>query len=902
MKKLLDAVMILAAMCVSICCVNEQYSTDAGTSGIRVYSDLSQTRTTHTSVDGYTYTAWTKGDKIALYAGEQQNLLYTADQSGLTSDFTPSKATLDVKDGDIVYAFYPYNQYGYKGKSVLLKPTRCQLRSTGLDYYDMLRAEGVVKNNEVNLKFQHIYAILRITLPTSMLAEPAELDVQFLRLYSDKIIAIDTGGLGYNRYNLETQEVEYASPTYQSDDILYGYDEDITGEKYVTCDIVILPQEKDTEIHITAFKDFATQNLLRTVKAPEGGFQAGKVYVINIDDPSDEARENMYSALTSLYESTGGDSWKNNTNWLSDKPLREWYGINKEYTVDLNVVRQLKLNGNNLRGTLPSNFTYLMDEATHIDLGDNAMSGPIPVEVREHPKWQEFGWKIIPQNLWLTIGFDFSDGTGLVVPDGEVRFHSGAGVGSLSEILKQNELTLVINLADHFLEGLSDTRVNYFLDYKNKGLGMIVTVNRYGWDLYEDYLDMKLEMGLPEEIRWADLFMEDIIPAVPQVGTTYLMDKEGNLLGLWLRDYGISEETYLHHIDALVRKHLGEPEEHPKFETEHYTSSDYSRDGEVLTLQRATAGRGIDLVFMGDGYVDRQMDADGLYERDMCEAAEAFFALEPYKSFRNRFNVYVVKVISANEKRPVGGEYRINYDDAVCFEYVERIPEVDLDKVTVVNVVNAKNLDPVFASAFTNMYESGASVAHIEAGGASSIIIHEAGGHGFAKLLDEYIYTGFENNRLPEDEFKELENMIKTEYHQRGWGVNVDTTSDPDDVIWSHFLKDERYQNEVGIWQGAWRWPYDLWRPSENGVMRRDYTYFNAPCREAIYKAIMKASEGDGWVYDFEDFAAYDVINRGAAARKTYSVERSDRHGHHKAPTLIMGSPEAPGQIMMQPF
>lgn len=33
------------------------------------------------------------------------------------------------------------------------------------------------------------------------------------------------------------------------------------------------------------------------------------------------------TALTALYESTGGDGWTHNDNWCSDKPLNEWYGV-----------------------------------------------------------------------------------------------------------------------------------------------------------------------------------------------------------------------------------------------------------------------------------------------------------------------------------------------------------------------------------------------------------------------------------------------------------------------------------------------------------------------------------------------------------------------------------------------
>ena len=89
-------------------------------------------------------------------------------------------------------------------------------------------------------------------------------------------------------------------------------------------------------------------------------------------------------------------------------------------------------------------------------------------------------------------------------------------------------------------------------------------------------------------------------------------------------------------MDSILYARLGEPEEHPIFSTEYYTSTDYSRDGEVVALQAASVGKGIDLVFMGDAYVDRDMETGGKYETDMKQSMEYFFSIEPYKSFRNR--------------------------------------------------------------------------------------------------------------------------------------------------------------------------------------------------------------------------------------------------------------------------
>jgi len=80
-------------------------------------------------------------------------------------------------------------------------------------------------------------------------------------------------------------------------------------------------------------------------------------------------------------------------------------------------------------------------------------------------------------------------------------------------------------------------------------------------------------------------------------------------------------------------------------EDELYKSSDYSMDGQVDTLQLASEGYGVDVVFMGDGFTDKMIE-DGSYDKVMNDAIEAFFTIEPVKSFRNLFNLYKVYAVS----------------------------------------------------------------------------------------------------------------------------------------------------------------------------------------------------------------------------------------------------------------
>ena len=52
--------------------------------------------------------------------------------------------------------------------------------------------------------------------------------------------------------------------------------------------------------------------------------------------------------LIAFYKATNGDNWTNNTNWCSDRPLREWYGVN---TDEEGYVIDIVLDDNNLTGT-----------------------------------------------------------------------------------------------------------------------------------------------------------------------------------------------------------------------------------------------------------------------------------------------------------------------------------------------------------------------------------------------------------------------------------------------------------------------------------------------------------------------------------------------------------------------
>ena len=285
MKKLVNIISVLAAMIFHCSCISEEIVQDKPVSGIRVYSDWAETRTSHQSSNGVTSVSWVKGDKIGLFAENQYNLCYIAENSGSFSDFTASDVNLDAADGDKVFAYYPYEQWtDQDGKSFRLPRTQGQWSSLGMSRYDALYAEEAVSNDELNLKFKHVFSFLKITVPTERLVRDSESGYYVLRLVSNEMLSNIEGN-----FNVETKEFDANCTT----DVLYIIDEDITGKSNVTCTVAILPQTGNANISIYACADnFSVENLLRTIDVPDSGLEAGKVYTLRIKNiPSDYVDE-----------------------------------------------------------------------------------------------------------------------------------------------------------------------------------------------------------------------------------------------------------------------------------------------------------------------------------------------------------------------------------------------------------------------------------------------------------------------------------------------------------------------------------------------------------------------------------------------------------------------------------
>lgn len=314
-------------------------------------------------------------------------------------------------------------------------------------------------------------------------------------------------------------------------------------------------------------------------------------------------------------------------------------------------------------------------------------------------------------------------------------------------------------------------------------------------------------------------------------------------------------------------------------------SIDYSADGEVTMLQGATKGSGIPIVLMGDGFIDTEI-ADGTYLEVMQKACENLFTEEPVRSLRDYFSVYSVTAVSKSNafgygetaigcKLEGGNSTGISGDEYAVRKYVRYVNRgygIDTDNTLAVVILNTDSYAGTTYFGFTSMtspeYTEFAIaycpvIENLESEYFRQVLTHEAIGHGFAKLEDEYSYE--EMGAMPEKDKEDVRQL-----QALGWAQNVDFTDSPDEVLWSNFLADERYAAEgLGIYEGACTYMSGVYRPSENSMMNDNTVGFNAPSRRAIYNRVME--DGTGKTPTYEEFVAFDQSANTLQAKKSRS-------------------------------
>ena len=332
---------------------------------------------------------------------------------------------------------------------------------------------------------------------------------------------------------------------------------------------------------------------------------------------------------------------------------------------------------------------------------------------------------------------------------------------------------------------------------------------------------------------------------------------------------------------------------------------EYGED-EWITLQKATKGNkgGINIVLLGDGFNAKDI-ASGDYLKDIKQEVEYFFGIEPYKTYRDYFNVYTAIPLSTESGVGTVNTIRYNrfyttftggvglkadYDEV--FDYALGAPTVNkgnLNQTLIIMVPNSTDYGGI-----CQMWEDGSAIAFCPQStygyplDTRGVIQHEAGGHGFGKLGDEYIY----HNAFIDAcgcsccghvlEFNGAKSL--------GWYDNLELTGKMHSVGWSHLIFDDRYSDIVDIYEGGYMHNRGVFRSEPNSCMNNDIPYYSTISRESIVKRI-KAYAGE--TYSFEDFVKNDKRDAGIVESRTFGGNGDQRTAgtYQHAPMIHKGSP-----------
>lgn len=346
---------------------------------------------------------------------------------------------------------------------------------------------------------------------------------------------------------------------------------------------------------------------------------------------------------------------------------------------------------------------------------------------------------------------------------------------------------------------------------------------------------------------------------------------------------------------------------------------EYAED-EAITIQSATEGSGVNVVFLGDGYSAEDI-SKGLLMEDIGEAVEHFFGIEPFRTYRSRFNVYTAAAVSpesgvgsvntiiynrfntsAKGGATLGGRFG-DSDYAEIFSYACRMPTVSEENLSQTLVVMIPNTSEYGGT--TYLYDDGSAIAYCPKSDYGypqdfrGVVQHEACGHGFGKLGDEYIY----HNAFIDacgctccghaGEF----NAAKS----KGWFANLSLSGKPEDVPWKHLIYHEKYRGFVDVYEGGFMHSRGVWRSEYNSCMNNDMPYFSTISREEIVRRIMEYSGG---TFSFDEFVAKDNLESAAQSQalgrmksRSGAVGGSSGTGLHNAPVFCGKRPVAEGRV-----
>ena len=287
-------------------------------------------------------------------------------------------------------------------------------------------------------------------------------------------------------------------------------------------------------------------------------------------------------------------------------------------------------------------------------------------------------------------------------------------------------------------------------------------------------------------------------------------------------------------------------------------------DGKYYPYLTSTKGKGVDIVIMGEGFTEAVI-RNGEYFDAMERAAEAFLGTQPFKAYRDYFNIYFLEAVSQESgisdllnKKNTKFKVSTSYSEArpylygdldFCWSFSGNAPVKNIDSALVVVILNDRRWIGSSWWRNTGRVVSLCSIPQFSYPyDFSSIVRRCAGGQGFGRLASE-------NDNI----YPMLTEAARADilwYQSTGCYLNIDVTNDPTKILWKDFLWKPKY-NMVGIFEGAYYYERGVWRSEFESCMYNDIAYFNAISRAIIVQRILMYA---GQPFSLEKFMEMDII------------------------------------------
>lgn len=245
----------------------------------------------------------------------------------------------------------------------------------------------------------------------------------------------------------------------------------------------------------------------------------------------------------------------------------------------------------------------------------------------------------------------------------------------------------------------------------------------------------------------------------------------------------------------------------------------------------------VDIVFIAEGYTADEMEK---FRKDANKFADYLFKYEPYKEYKDKFNIWAVASPSKDSGPDIPGDdvWKNTIVNSTFYTFDSERYLTTSDMSTLHDVAALVPYDQIYVLVNTEKYGGGGiynfySLCETDHLYSKEVFIHEFG-HGFTALADEYWTSD-----TSYDNYYDL----TVEPYQ----ANITTLVDFDSK-WKSMLNDtipiptpstDEYKKTLGVFEGGGYVAKGIYRPKQNCIMKAlEANEYCPVCQKAIIEMI----------------------------------------------------------------